>query len=288
MGTYEFSSVQINITGLLRQQLLREAMRIKSKDLYFDGNMYGRESNPHITVKYGIHTTYPTEIKPLFRGIDEIEVEFGEISLFQTSNDYDVVKISIVDRNNLRKLNRRISTGVKCTDTFSQYNPHATIAYVKKGTGDTYIGKSIVTGKSLKTTKVMFSGHEGNEVILDLGYTDSDSDSCIGVDFDGTLAKYTEWKGYKHLGDPVPAMVNKVKEWLKKGQNVKIFTARYSGPDRERVLPLLKKWCEKAGLPVLEVTNEKTPGMTEIWDDRARQVIRNRGITKSGYEFSNL
>ena len=28
----------------------------------------------------------------------------------------------------------------------------------------------------------------------------------IGVDLDGTLATYEEWRGLEHIGDPVPAM----------------------------------------------------------------------------------
>ena len=50
----------------------------------------------------------------------------------------------------------------------------------------------------------------------------------IGVDLDGTLAEYTGWKGIDHVGKPVPAMVKRVKDWIAKGQDVKVFTARVS------------------------------------------------------------
>lgn len=38
------------------------------------------------------------------------------------------------------------------------------------------------------------------------------SGGWIGVDLDGTLAHYDRWRGIDHVGDPVPAMMNRVKE----------------------------------------------------------------------------
>ena len=46
----------------------------------------------------------------------------------------------------------------------------------------------------------------------------------IGVDLDGTLAKYGIWDG--SIGEPIPLMVERVKIWIALGVEVKIFTAR--------------------------------------------------------------
>ncbi len=97
----------------------------------------------------------------------------------------------------------------------------------------------------------------------------------IGVDLDGTLAHYGDWKGYDHIGHPIPKMLDRVKAWLKEGKKVKIFTARASH-GQDGIKPV-KAWLKKVGLPDLEVTNEKDFGMTELWDDRAVQVIHNTG-----------
>lgn len=43
------------------------------------------------------------------------------------------------------------------------------------------------------------------------------SSGWIGVDLDGTLAYYSGWKGIEHVGDPVPAMINRVRAWLANG-----------------------------------------------------------------------
>ena len=48
----------------------------------------------------------------------------------------------------------------------------------------------------------------------------------IAVDLDGTLARYTKWKGATHIGTPIPRMVRRVRRWVSHGKKVKLFTAR--------------------------------------------------------------
>lgn len=101
----------------------------------------------------------------------------------------------------------------------------------------------------------------------------------IGVDLDGTLAKYDGWKGIDHVGEPVPLMLERVKKFLEDGYTVKIFTARVSisEPDRSKVVMVIQDWLEEHGLPRLAVTNVKDFGMIELYDDRAVSVIPNTG-----------
>lgn len=101
----------------------------------------------------------------------------------------------------------------------------------------------------------------------------------IGVDLDGTLAHYGNWKGKEFIGEPIPAMVERVKRWLASGKEVKIFTARAQEPG---AIPYINEWQEKHLGVVLEVTNVKDYGCIEIWDDRAIQVIVNTGRRADG------
>ena len=96
----------------------------------------------------------------------------------------------------------------------------------------------------------------------------------IGVDLDGTLAYYDGWKGPDHIGDPIPAMLERVKAWTAKGREVRIFTARACVPDQ--VAPV-QAWLEKHGIGGLAVTNVKDFGMIELWDDRCVRVLPNLG-----------
>ncbi len=117
----------------------------------------------------------------------------------------------------------------------------------------------------------------------------------IGVDLDGTLAKYNGWNGGQ-IGEPVPAMVERVKKWLAEGAEVRVFTARvgfgagYSAESgrsddadfaREQT-KLIEDWCEKHIGQKLKVTAVKDFTMIELWDDRAVQVIPNTGIRVDG------
>ena len=109
----------------------------------------------------------------------------------------------------------------------------------------------------------------------------------IGVDLDGTLAHHDSWKGHEHIGEPIPAMVQRVKNWLQSGMTVKIFTARFcehgqiishnNGQTVIDVVTPIEEWCLKHLGRKLDVTNVKDYDMLELWDDRAVQVIPNTG-----------
>jgi hypothetical protein len=97
----------------------------------------------------------------------------------------------------------------------------------------------------------------------------------IGVDLDGTLAHYDRWRGPEHIGEPVKPMLERVKTWLTEGRVVKIFTARAQSSIN---IPYIQLWLKQVGLPDLEITNVKDFGMTELWDDRCIQVVKNAGV----------
>lgn len=106
----------------------------------------------------------------------------------------------------------------------------------------------------------------------------------VGVDLDATLAEYHGWQGPGHIGEPIPAMVERVKRWLADGREVRIFTARASASDRDLapVIEAIEQWCETHIGQKLEVTCVKDFGMVELWDDRAVQVIPNMGVPVGG------
>jgi hypothetical protein len=119
--------------------------------------------------------------------------------------------------------------------------------------------------------------------------------SWIGVDLDGTLAKYGTWNGGQ-IGEPIPAMVERVRAWLAQDQEVRIFTARVgfgagysseSGRSDDFVFvaeqrKLIEEWCEKYIGVRLPVTAIKDFALIELWDDRAVQVIMNTGKRVDG------
>lgn len=111
----------------------------------------------------------------------------------------------------------------------------------------------------------------------------------IGVDLDGTLAEFYGWTG--GIGKPVPAMLERVKDWLARGVEVRIMTARVSphggyssesgrNADDEFVKEqrsAIDAWCLEHIGEIIPVTHVKDFRMIELWDDRAVQVRPNTG-----------
>lgn len=104
----------------------------------------------------------------------------------------------------------------------------------------------------------------------------------IGVDLDGTLVKHNDATfDPKRFGEPITRMIERVKLMIEQGQNVRIFTARVSGPagpDRDEIAAAIMNWCiDMFGQPLL-VTCIKDYRCIQIWDDRAMAVEHNTGF----------
>jgi hypothetical protein len=109
----------------------------------------------------------------------------------------------------------------------------------------------------------------------------------IGVDLDGTLAYYDGWKGADHIGMPIRKMIERVRNWLAEGKNIRIVTARVSpvnGQEAHVAYRAIVNWLRVHIGQELPVTHEKDHMISEIWDDRAVQVVKNTGERVDGKE----
>lgn len=95
-----------------------------------------------------------------------------------------------------------------------------------------------------------------------------------GVDLDGTLAFHEPGDSIAGIGEPIPAMMERVRQMIDNGERVKIFTARACDP---RQIALIRKWLKRQGLPELEITNIKDYNMVRLFDDRGIGVEANTG-----------
>lgn len=103
----------------------------------------------------------------------------------------------------------------------------------------------------------------------------------IAVDWDGTLVEYHGYKGVGVFGPPIPAMVQRVHQWIRDGHEVIIHTARVSVEhDPQHVMINCKRidlCLREMGLPLLEITANKYIRISEFWDDRGVGLERNTG-----------
>lgn len=187
VGPFQFSSTQFNIAecGYSRSQgsplnkIVQMAECIPDEDLAEDG----REDNMHVTVKYGLHTDDVEEVRKAVQGFGGVPLTLGKTSVFpaREGKEYDVVKIE-VESKELRYLNRLLSESLEHTDTFPDYNPHITLAYVKPGLGEKYAGMTDVKGMKMHGSRIAFCNKQGEQILIEL----VDRDAVFNESFDET------------------------------------------------------------------------------------------------------
>jgi hypothetical protein len=161
--TRSFSSVQSNLPFPISQDIYNWNLK-NIPDQILTGD--GRENDVHVTIKFGLHIVDFTEIRDLFVNEKPVKIKLGKISLFN-SKDYDVIKID-VDSPELHRLNKLISDSVETTDTYPEYHPHITLAYVRKGAGAPYNGLRTFEGREVVLDSVLFSGKDNRKTIFKL------------------------------------------------------------------------------------------------------------------------
>lgn len=232
----KYASTQFDLPRDLAEKVSDMAAELRDSDLADDG----REKRPHLTIKYGLHTADPDEVRKVVEGFGPVTVTLGKTSLFE-GEDADVVKID-VESSKLRELNRLLGE-LPHTDTHAGYNPHVTLGYVKTGRGQKYTGDDTLDGEEVTFTEVVFSDREKKETKISLtGDFKADRPLTIAVDLDGTLATYDHWRGEEHFGSLREGARETMQQLKDAGHTIIIWTCR---DDEE----LVQNWLEANGVP---------------------------------------
>ena len=163
---YKYSSTQTQMSPDVIENFLSLGKElISNTDLFGDGF----ETDPHVTILYGIHDEYPTpQIIDILETHPKFAITLGAISLFDNDNEFDVVKTDI-ECNDLYVLYSTLINVCHYTLNHPEYIPHATIAFVKKGTCDHLIGNPAFKGLTFVVDSVMFSSSDGTKRKIMLG-----------------------------------------------------------------------------------------------------------------------
>jgi hypothetical protein len=170
---HEFASTQANLPDEVADQVRAAGDSIPKDELAKDGT----EPQPHITALYGLHADNPGQVRELLKDQPPITVTLGNASIFPAADtdasrggagDSDVLKVD-VDSPDLHRINALLRQ-LPHTNDFPVYQPHITIAYLKRGEGKKYDGNNIpgVTGQTITLTSIAFSGKDGKQVEIPL------------------------------------------------------------------------------------------------------------------------
>jgi hypothetical protein len=146
---------------------------IDVNDLYIcpKAGVYGYDDTPHITALYGVHAlpNALTKVEALLSSSfakKEIEVQLTAISVFeQKDKDYEVLKFEVTSPA-LIALHEALKAEVKHTFMHDTYQPHATIAFIKKGRAKKYTTAKVEPLVKLALGEAIYSDGKGNKTLI--------------------------------------------------------------------------------------------------------------------------
>lgn len=139
--------------------------KIDETHIYGKDGEYGRETEPHVTLKFGLHSNIPDSV--IEDAISKMKppcITMSNITSF-TNDEFDVLKFD-VDSPDLHGLNK-IFSELPNSDSFPTYHPHSTIAYLKKDMAKQYHGK-LAKPFVITPTQIKYSKSDGSRKFYDL------------------------------------------------------------------------------------------------------------------------
>lgn len=127
----------------------------------------GIETDMHVSIIYGLDNEVKTEdVRTALEEISIGQIRITNISLFENPK-FDVLKMDVIPSKGLL-LMRAMLEALPNEQTFPNFEPHVTIAYLKSGTGKKYI-----TNKKfeypIKVTDILYSydDRKGQDLIYE-------------------------------------------------------------------------------------------------------------------------
>lgn len=162
---YDYSSIHVEIPSLLSNDIIawgRETITDNEIFVSQQEPTFGREDEIHVTILYGLHDENPEEVKKILAKEKSIKVRLGVTKIFSNPLKFDVVVIRVISHD-LRRLNKKLASQVAYTNRYGEYNPHVTIAYVKKGKGWQHGKKDNWKNQEFVCDSAIFSSKNGSK-----------------------------------------------------------------------------------------------------------------------------
>jgi len=165
-GRYDYSSVQANLPKHLADRIIQWGDdNIKEEDIIPDP--YGRETEIHVTLLYGIHANKSEEVKRIINKKKRFKIKLGKISIFDTNDKFDVIKIEAESRQ-LYEIHDDLKNKIDNSEPYPKYRPHVTIAYIKKGKCKNLTGNLVFANQDWLVKEIAFSEKNGDRHMIKL------------------------------------------------------------------------------------------------------------------------
>jgi len=156
----QYGCVMACIDGGIKSEILKFNKSIIENEIIYDNKEkeFGRETDPHITIKFGLTKNYTRkDMETFLKDVSPFTINIDGVSVFE-NDDFDVVKMD-VSGDELKKLNKKFSK-LPNEDEHPDYHPHCTLAYVTHGEGDKFNGKS-KKFLNIEISRIVYSCSDG-------------------------------------------------------------------------------------------------------------------------------
>lgn len=129
--------------------------KIKKTDV-FDEPGCGIETEPHVTLLFGLAENVTKEqLQKHLQPLSNYRTMCLGSSLFE-NEDFDVLKMSAHNKN-LVETNKALRDNFDYKNSYNDYNPHVTVAYLRRGEGQKYVNPTFKKTLFLKPSKFVLS-----------------------------------------------------------------------------------------------------------------------------------
>jgi len=128
----------------------------------------GLPEHIHVTVKYGLLEEDPERVAAVVAGTEPIVIELGRASIFHNEKEA-VLKIG-VESPGLKALHKKLCGGLRHVNTYRDYRPHVTVAYMVKREDDPYYYRTFFddsfAGRQFEVGQLHFSAASGLKCVI--------------------------------------------------------------------------------------------------------------------------
>ena len=135
---YDYGTVQTSDVSEIVTDAIKDIQGRIDKDKLYDGEdepgwvENGIQKLFHITVLFGVNDNVKDEVKKVFDKYKPVHIETTGVEYFDTNPDFDVAIVKCKSEE-LTKIHDELKDTLENEETYPNYNPHITIAYLKKG-----------------------------------------------------------------------------------------------------------------------------------------------------------